>query len=121
MRPPGKKNHKENQQALERDWQKRAAAEAARSTEQRFRQEIALLNKDGEAERPLAELRIQTLEGIGAGQAAQIAALENQLDEAKQQVQDIAVKAVEGASGAKAPAAISRIAVEQARQRPRTE
>ncbi|MGA2270789.1 MAG: hypothetical protein ABSH44_20135 [Bryobacteraceae bacterium] len=38
--------------------------------------------------------------------------------EAKQQVQDIAVKAIEGASGAKALAHINQIAMEQAKNRP---
>jgi len=38
------------------------------------------------------------------------------VDEAKQQVQDIAVKAIEGASGAKALAHINQIAMEQAKR-----
>lgn len=79
------------------------------------------MRKDGEAEQRPAELKIRTLEEMVARQAAQIAALEKQLNEAKQQVQDIAVKAIEGASGAKAPAAINQIAMEQARQGLRTE
>ena len=40
-----------------------------------------------------------------ARNAAHIAALEKQLAEAKQQVQDIAVKAIEGASGCQDPVA----------------
>lgn len=99
----------------------RAVSEAVRSAEQRFQQSFTLLNKDAEGERRLAELRIKTLEETVERQAAQIATLEKQLNEAKQQVQDIAVKAIEGASGAKALAAINQIAMEQARQRPRTE
>jgi hypothetical protein len=43
--------------------------------------------------------------------------VEKQLGEAKQQVQDIAVKAIEGASGAKALSHINQIAVEQAKNR----
>jgi colicin import membrane protein len=50
--------------------------------------------------------------------AAQIATLEKQLAEAKQQVQDIAVKAIEGASGARALSHINQIAMEQAKNRP---
>jgi hypothetical protein len=53
-----------------------------------------------------------------ARQQAQIAAIEKQLGEAKQQVQDIAVKAIEGASGAKALSHINQIAMEQAKNRP---
>jgi hypothetical protein len=40
--------------------------------------------------------------------------LQKQVEEAKQQVQDTAVKAIEGASGAKALAHINQIAMEQA-------
>jgi len=58
------------------------------------------------------------LEETVAHQTAQIATLENYLAEAKQQVQDIAVKAIEGASGAKALAHINQIAMEQAKTRP---
>jgi hypothetical protein len=53
-----------------------------------------------------------------AHQQAQIAALEKQLADAKQQVQDIAVKAIEGASGSKALSHINQIAMEQAKNRP---
>jgi len=45
-------------------------------------------------------------------------ALEKQLADAKQQVQDIALKAIEGASGAKALSHINQIAMEQAKNRP---
>jgi hypothetical protein len=51
-------------------------------------------------------------------QAEQMTALEKQLSEAKQQVQDIAVRAIEGASGAKALSHINQIAMEQAKNRP---
>jgi hypothetical protein len=44
--------------------------------------------------------------------------VEKQLGEAKRQVQDIAAKAIEGASGAKALSHINQIAVEQANNRP---
>jgi hypothetical protein len=42
----------------------------------------------------VSELRIKALEEVAARQAEQLAALQRQLDEAKQQVQDIAVKAI---------------------------
>jgi len=95
----------------------RAAAEAARQTEARFQQETLVLRKDAESDKRLAELRIETFEGALAQQAAQIAALQKQLDEAKKQVQDIAVKAIEGASGAKTLAHVNQIAMEQAKRR----
>jgi len=95
----------------------RAASEAVRQTEARFQQQILVLQKDAEAEKRLAELRIKTLEDTVAQQSAQMATLQKQLDEAKKQVQDIAVKAIEGASGAKALAHINEIAMEQAKHR----
>jgi len=45
--------------------------------------------------------------------------LEKQLAGARLQVQDISVKAIEGASGARALAHINRIAMEQAKDGPR--
>ena len=92
-----------------------AAAEATRATAQKFEQQILLLKKESEAEKRLAELQIKTLEDTLTRQSAQMASLQKQLDEAKQQVQEIAVKAIEGASGAKALSHINQIAMEQAK------
>jgi len=95
----------------------KAAAEAAKHAEQKFSQEILLLKRDSEAEKRISELRIKTLEETIVRQVAQINALQTQVDEAKKQVQDIAVKAIEGASGAKALSHINQIAMEQAKVR----
>jgi len=95
-----------------------AAEQARRETEARFEQQSLVLKKDAESESKLAALRVKTLEEAVARQTAQIVALEKQLAEAKQQVQDIAVKAIEGASGSKALAHINQIAMEQAKNRP---
>jgi hypothetical protein len=95
----------------------RASTEAARQAESRFAQQILVLQKDAEADKRLAELTVKSLESTIARQSEQIAALQKQLDEAKQQVQDIAVKAIEGASGARALAHINQIAMEQAKHR----
>ena len=70
---------------------------------------MVLAKRDAEAEKRLAELRAKTLEESLARNGAHIAALEKQLAEAKQQVQDIAVKAIEGASGARALSHINQI------------
>ena len=94
-----------------------AAAQASKVAEAKFDQQILILKKDGEADKRLADLRIKTLEETIAGQAAQIASLQKQLDQAKQQVQEIALQAIEGASGAKALAHINQIAMEQAKPR----
>jgi hypothetical protein len=94
-----------------------ARSEAVRQTEQRFEQQVLLMTKEREADRRLAELQIKTLEETVVRQTSQIAALQKQLDDAKQQVQDIAVKAIEGASGARALAHVNQIAMEQAKTR----
>jgi ribonuclease HI len=98
-----------------------AVAQAVKSIQQAHQQEIVLLKKDAEVDKRLAEGQVKTLEDLVTRQSAQIAALQKQLDEAKQQVQDIAVKAIEGASGAKALSHINQIAMEQAKNRPRSE
>ena len=95
-----------------------AAEQARRETEAKFEQQILVMKKDAETDRRLSELRIKTLEDGAANHAAQVAALEKQLSDAKQQVQDIAVKAIEGASGARTLSHINQIAMEQAKNRP---
>ena len=95
----------------------RAASDATRQTEQRFEQQVLMMTKEREADRRLSDLQIKTLEEGVARQTAQMAALQKQLDEAKQQVQDIAVKAIEGASGARALSHVNQIAMEQAKTR----
>src|ERR1035441_7532617 len=136
------KKNKERQEALEKGWQQRedelarlrkeaeefparlqkeakaAAEKSRRETEAKFEQHMLVLKKDAETEKRLAELQVKTLEDAVARQQTQIAAIEKQLGEAKQQVQDIAVKAIEGASGAKALSHINQIAMEQAKNRP---
>ena len=94
-----------------------AAADATRATTQKFEQQILLLKKESEAEKRLAELQVKTLEDTLVRQSAHAVALQVQLDEAKQQGQEIAVKAIEGASGAKALSHINQIAMEQAKHR----
>ena len=94
-----------------------AALRVRRETEAKFEQEVLVLKKDAETEKRLAELHVRTLEETLARQAAQIVTLEKQLVEAKQQVQDIAVKAIEGASGSKALSHVNQIAMEQAKNR----
>jgi colicin import membrane protein len=97
----------------------RAAGEkATRETEARFEQQILVLRKDAETEKRLAEMQVKALDELVSRQAAQVVALEKQLADAKHQVQDIALKAIEGASGAKALSHINQIAMEQAKNRP---
>lgn len=96
----------------------RAVGEVRKQAEQERQQQLLVVTKDAESDRRVAELRIRTLEETAARQADQLAALQRQLDQAKQQVQDIAVKAIEGASGARALEKVNQIAMEQARTRP---
>jgi colicin import membrane protein len=141
------KKDKEKQESLEKSWQQReaalkeretewaqlkkevedfptrlkkevdAAAAALKSAEQRFEQQITLLKKDSDAEKRIAELQIQALQEAGERRAAEITKLQTQIEEAKKQVQEIAVKAIEGASGAQALSQINKIAMEQAKTR----
>jgi colicin import membrane protein len=94
-----------------------AVTAALKSAELRFEQQMTLLKKDGESEKRIAELQIQALKNAGERQAAEIAKLQTQIEEAKKQVQEIAVKAIEGASGAQALSQINKIAMEQAKTR----
>ena len=94
-----------------------AATEASRAAQQKFDQQVVLLRKENESEKRLAELQIKTLQENLTRQTAQIEALEKQLAEAKHQVQEIAVRAIEGASGARALSHINEIAMEQAKHR----
>ena len=94
-----------------------AVASAVNAAQQRFEQQLILLKKDSEAEKRFAELQIGSLKETLARQSAEIQALHKQLDEAKRQVQDIAVKAIEGASGAKALTDVKQVLMEQAKTR----
>ncbi len=94
-----------------------AVSNAVKSAEQKFEQERILLKKDGESERRLGELQIKALQDTVARQSAEIEKFQVQVEEAKRQVQDIAVKAIEGASGAQTLSHINKIAMEQAKPR----
>jgi len=98
-----------------------AALKGQKEAEAKLEQQILVLKKDAEAETRLGQLRVKTLEEALAHSAAQVVALEKQLADAKQQVQDIALKAIEGASGARALSHINQIAMEQAKTSRRVE
>jgi chromosome segregation ATPase len=95
-----------------------ALAEATQQAASNYEQRILILQKDGEAERKVAELQVKTLQETLNRQAEQITSLEKALEEAKRQVQEIALKAIEGASGSRALAHVNQIAMEQAKGRP---
>ncbi len=77
-----------------------------------------MLQKDAEVEQKVATLQVTGLQEALKRQTEQMAALEKAVEEAKRQVQDIALKAIEGASGSRALAHVNQIAMEQAKGRP---
>lgn len=95
----------------------KAVGDAIRQAEQRVSQEKILLERDRDLEKKMSELKIKSLEETIAHQQNQITMLQTRLEEANRQVQDIAVKAIEGASGSKALSHINHIAIEQAKNR----
>ena len=101
---------------LEREVQQ-AAAQAAKEARQQADHLMQIAQKEAESDRRMAELQIKTLDGLLARQSVQISEMQKQLDEAKRQVQEIAVRAIEGASGAKTLTHVNEIAMEQAKHR----
>ena len=93
----------------------KAEKEATVRAENRAKVEAQLLARAIEGDKRVAELKIKGLEETVAKQLIQTEALTRQLNDANAQVQAIAVKAIEGASGAKALSAINEIAIEQAK------
>lgn len=71
--------------------------------------------KEVEGERRVYELRIQSLEETIQNQEARINNLAKQLDSALKQVQDLAVKAIEGSANISSFQAVKEIALEQAK------
>ncbi len=94
-----------------------ALAEATRQAASNYDQQILILQKDAQAERKVSELQVKTLQETVGRQAEQIASLDKAVEEAKRQVQEIALKAIEGASGSRALAHVNQIAMEQAKGR----
>ncbi len=77
--------------------------------------EAKLAAKEVEGDKRVSALKIASLEEKIAAQTTQIESLTRQLAAANTQVQDIAVKAIEGASGLKALSAVNEIAFSQAK------
>ena len=74
-----------------------------------------LLLKDMEGQKQNYELQIQGMLQTMQNQDARIASLSKQLDSALKQVQDLAVKAIEGSSNSSSFQAVREIAIEQAK------
>lgn len=95
------------------------AAAAARKEAKREADMVAELQKRvTEGQQQVAELQIKTLDLKVTEQAARIAELTSQLAEATNKVENIATKAIEGASNKIALSAVNDIALQQARKTP---
>lgn len=95
----------------------KAVAENEKLAGQRYEQQIVMLKKDAETEKRLADQQIQSFKEKVGQQFELIQNLQAELVLAKKQVQDIAERAIDSASGAKTLAHINQIAMEQAKRR----
>ncbi|MBD2578272.1 hypothetical protein [Oscillatoria sp. FACHB-1406] len=75
--------------------------------------------KEVEGEKRNYDLRIDSLEQTIQNQEARLQSLSKQLDAALKQVQDLAVKAIEGSSNRNSFEAMKEIAIEQAKNQPK--
>jgi chromosome segregation ATPase len=94
---------------------KKARDEATALTRRQVQVKTDLREKEAEGERRVYELKIQSLEDVIEKQQKQISNLSKQLDAALKQAQDLAVRAIEGASSAGSLQAVREIALEQAK------
>jgi hypothetical protein len=94
----------------------RAVKEAVARTQQEAGNREQLIQKQFDGEKNVLLARIDALERTAKDQAAQIVKLTQSLEKAYSQVQDIAVKSVEGVSRAKAQAQAEQLAAEQSRK-----
>ena len=95
----------------------RAREEAAAVESEKARHEAELRAREVDGETRLLKQRIQTLEQVQKDLSARVLELQKELKEATDRVRDIAVKAIEGASGAAALARVNEIAIQQAKAR----
>ncbi|MBI4454836.1 MAG: hypothetical protein HY644_02945 [Acidobacteria bacterium] len=100
----------------------KAVGEAVREATARVQVEAKnreeLSKKEFEGERKVLATRIESLEQGVKEQNEQIAKLSQRLEKAYQQVQDIAVKAVESSSNSKSISALQQLVAEQSRKQP---
>lgn len=97
---------------------KKAAAEGRRPVESEAKVRTDLRATEVEGEKQIYELRVQSLEETIEKQATQIENLSKQLNAVLKQAQDLAVKALEGASSASTYQAVKEMAREMAKNVP---
>jgi len=92
-----------------------AREEATKVAEDRARHEAALRAKDAEATEKLLGQRLETLDLMLKEKDSRIEQIQAEIRDASVKVREIAVKAIEGASGASALTRVSEIAMQQAK------
>lgn len=99
-----------------------AVANAVKTTAERLQAEAKnreeLHKKEFEGERKVLSTRIQSLEQMLKEQSEQIAKLSQQLERSYSQVQDIAVKAIDGSATLKSITSLQQLMTEQPRRSP---
>lgn len=94
----------------------RATKEASEKIKLEAKNREDLLRKEFEGERNVLTTRIESLEKVIAEQNQRVARLTEQSEKALSQVQDIAVKAIEGSSNSKSFAQLQNLLSEQGRK-----
>ncbi len=98
----------------------RAEAEGTGIAKRQAKISADLQQKTNEGKRRVYELRVQALDETIAKQNEQINELSKQLATALKQAQDLAIKAIDGASNSSSFAAVKEIALEQAKTSQKT-
>jgi uncharacterized coiled-coil protein SlyX len=93
-----------------------AVKEAVQRVESEAKNREKLLRKEFDGERNVLNTRIESLEKTVAEQNEQIAKLSQQVEKAYSQVQDIAIKAIEGTSRSQPLPSLQQLLSEQARK-----
>lgn len=94
---------------------KKAEAEGKAVIERDAKEKAELLEKEVESDKKIFELTIESLDNTIKSQNSRITSLSKQLENALQQAQDLAVKAIEGSANSESFNAIREIAIEQAK------
>ena len=94
----------------------KAVKEAIQRVESEAKNREELLKKEFDGERNVLNTRIESLEKTVTEQNEQIAKLSQQVEKAYSQVQDIAIKAIEGTSRSQPMANLQQLMAEQARK-----
>jgi len=94
----------------------RARAETAERLEQQHESASELLRRELEGEKNVLSTKIAALERTAKDQAEQLTRLEEQLEKAREQVQEIAVRAIEGSASAKQIASLQQLLADQIRK-----